>query len=153
MTARVAQVVYTLTRFPTVRSVEFLVGGEPVDALGGEDVALGKAQRRSDWRSFEPPIFVESAGVGAVISSPFTFSGTASVFEGTFQARLVDSSGRRIVNVTVQASRGARGAGSFAKEIAFSTSAKRGMLIVYDQSMEDGSRQDEIRIPISFSTD
>jgi hypothetical protein len=153
MTARVAQVVYTLTRFPTVRSVEFLVGGKPVDALGGEGVTLGKAQRRSDWRGFEPPIFVESAGVGSVISSPFVLSGTASVYEGTFQARLADSSGRRIVNVTVQASQGAPGRGRFAKEIAFSTSAKRGMLIVYDQSMEDGSRRDEIRVPVSFSSD
>ena len=103
--------------------------------------------------SFEPPIFVESPGVGAVVASPFALSGTASVFEGTFQARLVDSSGRRIVSVTVQASRGAPGRGRFAKEIAFSTSAKRGTLIVYDQSMEDGSRQDEVRIPIAFSTD
>jgi hypothetical protein len=153
MTARVAQVVYTLTRFPTVRSVEFLVGGKPVEALGGEGVPLADAQSRADWRSFEPAIFVESPGVGAVVSSPFTISGTASVFEGTFQARLVDSSERRIVNVTVQASRGAPGRGRFAREIAFSTSAKRGVLIVYDQSMEDGSRQDEIRIPISFSSD
>ena len=57
------------------------------------------------------------------------------------------------MNVTVQASRGAPGRGRFAKEIAFSTSAKRGMLIVFDQSMEDGSRQDEVRIPVSFSSD
>ena len=153
MTARVAQVVYTLTRFPAVRSVEFLVGGKPVEALGGEGVPLADAQSRADWRSFEPAIFVESPGVGAVVSSPFTISGTASVFEGTFQARLVDSSERRIVNVTVQASRGAPGRGRFAKEIAYSTSAKRGVLILYDQSMEDGSRQDEIRVPISFSSD
>ncbi len=153
MTARVAQVVYTLTRFPTVRSVRFLIEGKPVAALGGEGVMLGESQRRADWRSFEPNIFVESPGVGGVISNPFTLSGTASVFEGTFQARLVDSSERRIVQVTVQASRGAPGRGRFAKEIAFSTSAKRGTLIVYDQSMEDGSRQDEVLIPISFSAD
>ena len=152
MTARVAQVVYTLTRFPTVRRVEFLIEGQPVEALGGEGVPLAEAQRRTDWRGFEPNIFVESPGVGAVVSSPFVLSGTASVFEGTFQARLVDSSGRRIVNATVQASQGAPGRGRFAKEIAFSTSAKRGTLIVYDQSMEDGSRQDEVRIPITFST-
>jgi Sporulation and spore germination/Immunoglobulin-like domain of bacterial spore germination len=153
MMARVAQVVYTLTRFPTVRSVEFLVEGKPVEALGGEGITIGEAQRRSDWRGFEPNIFVESPGVGAVISNPFILSGTASVFEGTFQARLVDSSGRRIFNVTVQASRGAPGRGRFAKEIAFSTSAKRGTLIVFDQSMEDGSRQDEVLIPVSFSAD
>jgi hypothetical protein len=151
MTARVAQVVYTLTRFPTVRSVEFLLDGEPLEALGGEGVALDGAQRRVDWREFEPAIFVEAPGVGAVVASPLTLTGTASVFEGAFIARLVDSSGRRIVSTPVQASRGAPGRGRFAKEIAFSTSAARGTLIVYDQSMEDGSRLDEVRIPVTFA--
>jgi germination protein M len=153
MTARVAEVVYTLTRFPTVRSVEFLIEGTPVEALGGEGVPLGEAQRRSDWRDFEPNIFVESPGVGAVLSSPFSLTGTASVFEGSFQARLVDSSGRRIVNVIMQASVGAPGRGRFAKEVPLTTSAKRGSLIVFDLDMEDGSRLDEVKIPVTFSAD
>ena len=153
LTARVAQVVYTLTRFPTVRAVEVLLDGAPVEALGGEGVVLDGAQRRADWRDFEPNIFVESPGVGAVLSSPFLLSGTAMVFEGSFQARLVDSSSRRIVNVIMQASMGAPGRGRFAKEVPFSTSARRGTLIVFDQSMEDGSRQDEVRIPVTFAID
>jgi hypothetical protein len=151
MTARVAQVVYTLTRFPTIRDVEFLVDGEPIEALGGEGVVLDGAQRRADWRDFEPPIFVESPGVGAVVSSPFALTGTASVFEASFITRLVDSSERRIVSTPVQASRGAPGRGRFGKEIAFSTSAARGTLIVYAQSMEDGSRQFEVRVPVTFA--
>jgi hypothetical protein len=153
MTARVAQVVYTLTQFRTVRSVEFLLDGSPVDALGGEGIVLADGQRRSDWSSFEPAIFVESPGAGAAISSPFTLSGTASVFEGSFQARLIDSSGRRIVNAVVQASRGAPGRGRFSREIAFSTSAATGTLILFNQSMEDGSRQNQVRIPVTFAAD
>ncbi len=153
MTSRVAEVVYTLTRFPTVRAVRFLMEGEPVEALGGEGVALAGRQRRADWRSFEPAIFVEAPGVGADLTSPFVLSGTASVFEGSFQARLVDSSGRRIVNVIMQASVGAPGRGRFSKEVPFSTSARRGTLIVFDQSMEDGSRRDEVRIPVTFAAD
>jgi spore germination protein GerM len=153
MTARVAQVVYTLTQFRTVRSVEFLLDGSPIDALGGEGIVLTDGQRRSDWTSFEPAIFVESPGAGAGISSPFSLSGTASVFEGSFQARLIDSSGRRIVNAVVQASRGAPGRGRFSREIAFSTSAANGTLIVFSQSMEDGSRQNQVRIPVTFAAD
>jgi hypothetical protein len=153
MTSRVAEVVYTLTRFPTVRAVQFFMEGEPLDALGGEGIMLAEPQKRADWREFEPNIFVETPGAGAVITSPFLLSGTAMVFEGSFQARLVDSSGRRIVNVIMQASRGAPGRGRFSKEVPFSTSAKRGTLIVFDQSMEDGSRQDEVRIPVTFTTD
>lgn len=153
MTARVAQVVYTLTRFRTVRSVEFLLDGSPVEALGGEGIVLTEGQRRADWNSFEPAIFVESPGAGAVLSNPFTLSGTASVFEGSFQARLIDASGRRIVNAVVQASRGAPGRGRFTKEIAFSTSAAEGTLVVFSQSMEDGSRQNEVRIPVTLAVD
>ena len=151
MTARVARVVCTLTRFPTVRAVEFLIEGEPVAALGGEGVVLDLPQRRGQWRDFEPNIFVEAPGVGAVIASPFTLSGTAMVFEGSFLARLTDSSGRRIVHVVMQASRGGPERGRFSKEIPFSTSSRRGTLIVFSQSMEDGSRQDEVRIPVAFA--
>ena len=151
MDQRVAEVVYTLTRYSTVRAVQFLLNGETADSLG--DVAIGEPQQRADFRDLEPNIFVESPGVGADLSSPFTLSGTAKVFEGSFQARLTDSSGRRIVEVVVQASRGAPGRGTFAKEVAFSTSAQAGELIVFDQSMEDGSRQDEVKIPVSFAAE
>ena len=151
MGRRVAEVVYTMTRFPTVRSVQFLVNGATVDSLGG--VPLGGPQQRADFRDLEPNIFVESPGVGADLSSPFTLAGTARVFEGTFLARLVDSSGRRIVEVVVTASRGAPGRGRFTRQVAFSTSAKAGTLIAFDQSMEDGSRQDEVKIPVTFASD
>ena len=151
MAARVAQVVFTLTRYSSVHAVQLLMDGSPIEALGGEGLVLTEPQTRADWRDLEPNIFVESPGVGGVVASPFMLIGTARVFEGTFQARLVDSSGRRVVNVTVQASRGAPGRGGYAKEIAFSTSAKAGVLIVFDQSMEDGSRRDEVRIPVTFA--
>jgi len=153
MSARIAQVVYTLTRFPSVRRVEVLLDGEPVETLGGEGIVLDGAQRRADWRALEPNILVESPGVGAVLPTPFVLAGTAMVFEGSFQARLVDSSERRVVNVVVQATRGAPGRGRFAKEIAFSTAARRGTLIVFAQNMEDGSRQDEVEIPVTFAAD
>jgi hypothetical protein len=149
---RTAEVVYTLTRFPTVRRVALTVGGDPYQAAGSGGSASAE-QSRSDFHDLEPNIFVETPGVGAELSSPFTFSGTAMVFEGTVLARLADSSGRRIVEVVVTASRGAPGRGKFVKVVPFSTSAKSGTLIVFDQSMEDGSRQDEVRIPVAFSAD
>ncbi len=147
-----AQIVYTLTQFPTVRRVAIRVDDQPYPAAGSAD-STSMEWRRKDFPDYEPAIFVETPGVGAVISSPFTIAGTASVYEGSFIARLVDTSGRRIVSTPVQASLGAPGRGRFAKEIAFSTSAARGTLIVYEQSMEDGSRQNEVRIPVAFATD
>ena len=150
MQARVAQIVYTLTQFKTAETVTFMLEGSVVEALGGEGLMLGEGQRRSDWRSFEPAIFVERPGVGAVLSSPFILEGTASVFEGSFMARLVDAGGE-IASATVQASRGAPGRGRYRQTITFGTTAARGVLIVYSQSMEDGSRQNEVRIPVTFS--
>lgn len=147
-----AQIVYTLTQFPTVRRVAISVDDQPYPAAGGEGPPSTEWRRR-DLDAFEPAIFVESPGVGAVLPSPFVLSGTAEVFEGTFQARLVDSSGRRVVNVVVQATRGAPGRGSFAREVAFSTAARRGTLLVFAQDMEDGSRRDEVAIPVTFAAD
>jgi hypothetical protein len=147
-----AQIVYTLTRFPSVRRVAIRIDDEPYPAVGSSTSPSAEWRRR-DFVKFEPAIFVETPGVGAVLSSPFTLSGTAMVFEGSFQARLVDSSGRRVVNVIMQASAGGPERGTFAKDVPYSTSAKNGTLLVFDQSMEDGSRQNEVRIPVTFSSD
>jgi len=156
---RVAEVVYTLARFPTIRRVVIEVAGQPLDEIasagveGSPDplVINGPLRRTAPWTSFEPSIFVESPGVGAALTSPFTLDGTASVFEGSFTARLVDGAGHSIVRTQVQASAGAPGRGRFRTTISFSTSAQSGTLIVYSQSMEDGSRQNEVRIPVTFA--
>jgi hypothetical protein len=145
-----AQIVYTLTQFPSVRRVAVRVDGDPYPAAGSNGSASAQRRRR-DFADYEPPIFVEAPGVGAVVSSPFTLRGAATVFEGSFLARLTDSSGRRIVQVVVQASLGAPERGHFAQQVPYSTSARRGTLIVFAQSMEDGSRQHEVRIPVTFA--
>jgi spore germination protein GerM len=151
MRARVAQVVYTLTQFPTVNGVRFALDGRSVTTIGGEGVLVERPQRRADWVDFEPAIFVEEPGVGAVLSSPFTLRGTALVFEGSFLASLRDDSGRRIVRAIMQASAGGPERGDFRRTIAYTTSARSGELIVYNESAEDGSRQNEVRIPVTFS--
>ena len=145
-----AELVYTLTRFSTISGVRIEVDGRPW--LAADDSSPSRiTYRRADFRSLEPAIFVETPGVGAALGSPFTLSGTASVFEGSFTARLLDSAGHGIVRTQVQASAGAPGRGRFRKTISFSTTAQSGTLIVYSQSMEDGSRQNEVRIPVTFA--
>ncbi len=51
----------------------------------------------------------------------------------------------------MQASAGGPERGDFSETVTFASSASGGTLIVYDQSMEDGSRQDEVRIPVTFA--
>jgi len=153
--ARMAQIVFTATGMEAlgedVTRVGLRVRGVPIDGLSSDDGDIEFFPTRTGYRNLEPAILVEHPGLGSLVSSPFELSGTASVFEGSFQARLVDNSGRRIVNVTVQASRGGPGRGRFRKKVAFSTSASAGTLIVYSLSMEDGSRQDLQPIPVTFA--
>ena len=125
MQARVAQIVYTLTRFPTVKAVDFRLDGAIVETLGGEGLILDAGQTRADWRDFEPAIFVERPGIGAVLSSPFILEGTASVFEGSFAARLVDGAGHSIVRTQVQASAGAPGRGRFRTCLLYTSPSPR----------------------------
>jgi spore germination protein GerM len=143
-----AQIVYTLTQFPGVKKVTISVGADS-NAVSELNGGASSQLARSDFH-LEPGIFVDSPGVGAVLPDPFTLRGSASVFEGSFTAQLVDSSGRRIARMQVQASAGAPERGTFARSIAYSTSAPRGWLVVYDASMKDGSRRDLVRIPVSF---
>jgi germination protein M len=145
-----AELVYTLTRFSTVSAVAIQINGTPWPPAGGASPSPD-VYRRGAFRGFEPAIFVESPGVGGVLPDPFVLSGTASVFEGSFTAQLSDDSGRRVVRVTVQASHGAPGRGTFRQTVVYSTSASHGTLMVYSQSMEDGSHQDVVKIPVTFS--
>jgi len=76
MQERVAQVVFTLTQFPTVQKVSFRIDGSPATALGGEGVMVDTPQARADWESMTPAILLESPLPGAQLTSPFQITGT-----------------------------------------------------------------------------
>jgi len=52
--SRLAQVVYTLTQFPTVDEVLFHLDGQPVDVFSGEGVILEDPVDRSDYATILP---------------------------------------------------------------------------------------------------
>ena len=58
MRYRLAQVVYTLTQFSTVRSVVFQVEGQTVTVFGSEGIVLDDPSKRADWTDELPAIFV-----------------------------------------------------------------------------------------------
>jgi germination protein M len=144
-----AELVYTLTRFATISGVRVRVNGGPWPSAADAGTAPATF-RRAAFRDLEPTIFVESTGVGGVLPDPFTLSGTARVYEGSFTAQLTDDSGRRVVRVSVQASRGAPERGAFRQTVVYSTSATHGTLTVYSESAEDGSRQNVVKIPVTL---
>lgn len=148
MQARVAQVVFTLTQFRTVKRVDFLIDGALVDTLGGEGLTLDAGQRRADWKTLLPAIFVERPAVGDVVDDLITLGGTAMVFEATFQAEILGPGDHVLASKTVTATRGAPGRGTFRVEIPFGTPSRRVSLRVYQVSMADGSRVNTVTIPL-----
>ena len=59
MQYRLAQVVYTLTQFSTIRSVIFQIEGETVTVFGGEGINLDRPAKRVDYGDQLPAIFVD----------------------------------------------------------------------------------------------
>lgn len=151
MEARVAQVVYTLTQFRTVERVDFWIDGALVETLGGEGLDLSAGQTRADWVDLLPAIFVETPAVGDVVTDrKLPLSGSASVWEATFQSEVVNGKGVSVGMMTVTATEGAPGRGDFTATIRLQPIGGAGELVVYEISMEDGSRMNEVRIPLRF---
>ena len=128
-----AQVVYTLTQFPSVDSVEI----------------NGKRYTRADFEKLTPAILVESPLPLEDVSSPLRVSGTANTFEATFQYELKDSSGKIVDKnfVTATSGTGTRGTFDFTTQLFDDV----GSLVVLELSAKDGSRINEVEIPLRMA--
>lgn len=152
MQARVAQVVHTLTQFPTVDAVRFELDGRPVTALGGEGVDVSKPLTRKDVEALAPAVLVEAPTPGAEVASPLHATGTANTFEATFMAEIRDADGKVIAKRFVTATSGSGERGTFDFTLPFRVEEEQGgTLVVYEISAEDGSRIHEVRIPVRLA--
>jgi hypothetical protein len=157
MTARVAQVVFTMTQFAQVDAVRFLIDGETVEAIGGEGVMVEEPLGRDafDWDGgfgdlgLYPSILVESPRPGDEITSPVRVTGSADVFEAVFLLEVVDGDGLIVAETPVQATSGTGTRGTFAVSVEFEPQrAGLGAIITWFDSPADGSRQDIREIPV-----
>src|SRR5262249_9166021 len=115
-TAR-GQLVYTLTQFPTISSVD--------------------GATRADFADLTPEsaIFVEHPTRDATVTSPVHANGTADVFEGTLAVD-VWSGGKRLRTQTIQASSGTGTRGNWSATIKLPSGPAR--LVFYEPSAENG---------------
>jgi germination protein M len=150
MNMRIAQVVYTLTQFPTVRGVLFELDGQGVDVLGGEGVIVDHPVTRKDFRSLLPAILVESPQIGERVGSPVTVSGSANVFEANVSVKVVDASGKVVGSTFTTATCGTGCRGTFSVDVPYEVaSATRGLIIVHDDDAAGtGAPPHEVRIPV-----
>jgi len=146
-TLRVAQVVHTLTQFPTVARVAFRLDGESVESIGGEGVVVSPPVDRGDFESQAPAILVESAGPGDVVLSPVRVTGTANTFEATLNLRLVGADGDVLHDDFATATSGSGMRGTFDETIEFDGEGPA-TLVAYERSAEDGSEINVVEIPV-----
>lgn len=129
---RLAQVVYTLTQFPTVKSVSVRIEGE------GDSNTLD----RGDYVQLLPAIWVDRPADGAAIGNPARVTGTADVFEASFRVAILDGAGKVLVDQQVMATCGTGCRGTFDTTVAYTIGkAQYGTFRVYEPSAEDGSPQ------------
>ncbi len=150
MFTRLAEVVYTLTQFPSVKGVDFKLDGEPVTVFSSEGIALDRPQTRADYEDQTPAILVENPAVGDTVSSPMRLSGTANVFEAVFRMKLVDANDKVLAKGQVQASSGTGTRGIFSTLVPFVATTATGTLTVWEVSMKDGSAIHVVKIPLAF---
>jgi germination protein M len=103
---RLAQVTYTLTQFPTVEQVRFLVEGQRAAAIEGHEGSPIDLATRDAYADQRPGIFVDNPAWGGAITDPLIVSGMAQIAidPAQFEAALVDrATDEIIVQQTVRA--------------------------------------------------
>ncbi len=146
MFGRLAQVVYTLTQFPTVERVAFRLDGQPVTVFSGEGIVLDGPSVRTDYESFLPSIFVDRPALGARVANPVRISGLANVFEASFFVEVLDEDGIRLAREHVMATCGTGCWGTFDVTIPYDVASRQtGSIVTYILSAQDGEI-DELRV-------
>ncbi|MFZ5596673.1 MAG: Gmad2 immunoglobulin-like domain-containing protein [Bacillota bacterium] len=150
----IQSIVNTLTEFPQIREVSFMVDGKndsrTMDWWG--HVGLYEQPfRRNLEKVIEPAIWVTHPVEDQAVGVPLLVKGSAMVFEGRVSARLLDENGKKLASGNCTASRGAPGRGDFEIQMTFTPPGKgNGVLEVYSASPKDGSDINMVRIPVKL---
>ena len=131
-----AQIVYTLTQFPTVKTVR----------ING-----GNAGNRSDWERMTPAILVLEPTPGRTVTSPVRVSGTANTFEATLQLELRDADDKVLAKKFVTATSGSGTRGTFDTVLAVPNASPGDVtLVAYEDNAANGKPFHVVRIPLKL---
>jgi hypothetical protein len=151
MTARLAQVVYTLTQFPSVQTVRLKMDGRLLTALGGGGIPLDHPIGRLDAAviGVVPRILLENPAVSDEVHSPLHVTGLSNTFEAAYHVHLLDPAGAVLVNASANATAGTGTWGTFDASFPYAaTTPGIGRLREYEVSAKDGSPVNEVRLPV-----
>jgi hypothetical protein len=130
----VAEMVYTLTQYPSIQRV---------------DVAGQTGLTRADVAEFVPPILVERPAAGATTGATIAVAGSASVYEANVVLELRQE-GKLVQKKVVTAAEGAPGRGPFAGTLV-APDAGHYVVAAYSPSAADGSAQHEQDVPVTVT--
>ncbi|MGW3148287.1 GerMN domain-containing protein [Streptomyces sp. NPDC001177] len=150
--ARLAQVVFTVTRYPSIDKVRLELDGKPVSSFGGEGIVLNGPVGRGDFEDVSPAVLVESPLIGDGIGSPLRVRGSADTFEAEFRLRLTDASGRTAADVPVRATSGTGTRGTFDVSVPYkAVRSGPGLLTAYFVSPKDGRYVTVDTVPLTVN--
>lgn len=152
MRKRLAQVVFTVTRFPTVHKVAFEVDGKAITSFGSEGVVLNGPVGRADFEDRAPAVLVESPMIGDTARNALRVWGSADTFEAQFLLKVTDATGLTAADVMVRATSGTGTRGTF--DVTFPYKAARtgpGLLTAYVVSAKDGRTVTVDTVPLTVN--
>ncbi|MFZ0015244.1 MAG: GerMN domain-containing protein [Acidimicrobiia bacterium] len=150
MMGRVAQIVYTATRFDDVGSVRFLLDGSSLDVLGGEGLIIDEPQTRSAWTDLVPPILIEEPLWGSTVGREIDFTGSAELVSGTVSYVVVDADGLIIHEGEVASNPGERSEYATSIVLEDVPHPGTGSIIVWEWA-EDGSQRHVLEYPLNLT--
>lgn len=150
----IQSIVNTLTEFPEIQKVSFLVEGridQEARDWWGHVGLYTQPFSRDISKVYEPVIWVTSPSPGQKVTSPVEVRGTARVFEATVSARLVDGAGNVLSRGYATATEGAPGRGEFVLSLPIAAASPgQGRVEVFWASPKDGSELDLVSVPVSW---
>ncbi len=151
-TARLAQVVFTLTQFSTVDQVSFQIDGKAVTSFGSTGITLDHPVARSDYEDVTPAILVESPAVGDTVTSQVRLTGSANTFEAAFTIDVLDADGKLLQEQHATATSGTGTRGTFDVSVPFNVAQQQsGKIVVFELSAKDGSKTNVVEIPVTLA--
>jgi germination protein M len=153
MQLRLAQVVYTLTQFPTVQKVRFLLDGTPVPVFSSEGIVLDHPVGRSDYVDLLPAIEVSKPASGATVTSPVTVAGTANVFEANVTVEILDAKGKVVGKTFTTATCGTGCRGTYSVPVGFKVDrSQAGTIVVHDDDAAGtGKPPHSVEVPVTLA--
>jgi hypothetical protein len=145
---RIAQVVYTLARFPSVHEVMFRLDGSDIAVPIGDGQLVSRSVSIGDYLEFAASLHVEEPAYAGRGGNPLHVSGFGAVFEASFSYALTDDDGL-IISEGIAMTNNGMGWGGFDFTIDYTVDREQvGALIVFAHSAENGSQIDVREYPV-----